>query len=151
MESDMKSQKFSLKDSLEKRDRMKSLGASFLVSVTEDILIKMEALNITKSMIAQKLKTSKSHISQVLSGSRNMTLKTVSDIYYVLGYVPNIELKKINDATIAPLKTTTHTSFITKSESLVVVMEERDSTASKKDLSALVQARIESTSWICPQ
>ena len=58
---------------------------SYLFRVTEDILIAMEDLGITKSELANKLGISRPRISQLLKGSSNMTIGTLSDIAYELG------------------------------------------------------------------
>ena len=58
---------------------------SYLFRVTEDILVAMEDLGITRSELAKKLGISKSRISQLLKGSSNMTIGTLSDIAYELG------------------------------------------------------------------
>lgn len=55
-----------------------------ILDVTELILEKMEQKGISKSKLAEMLNTNKSHITQLLRGSRNMTLRTVSDIFFKL-------------------------------------------------------------------
>lgn len=73
-----------LKD--ENRNRARDLArGSYLFRVTEDILIAMEDLGITKSELANKLGISKPRISQLLKGSSNMTIGTLSDIAHELG------------------------------------------------------------------
>ena len=70
----------------ENSNRARDLArGSYLFRVTEDILIAMEDLGITKSELAKKLGISKSRISQLLRGSSNMTIGTLSDIAYALG------------------------------------------------------------------
>jgi len=61
-------------------------------NVTEDILVILEDMEISKVDLAKKLGKSKSYISQVLSGARNMTLGTLSDICFALGFKPEIRL-----------------------------------------------------------
>jgi transcriptional regulator with XRE-family HTH domain len=55
-----------------------------ILDVTELVLEKMENKGISKSKLAEMLGTNKSHITQLLRGSRNMTLRTVSDIFFEL-------------------------------------------------------------------
>ena len=64
-----------------------------ILDVTELIIEKMEQKRLNKSQLARMLNTNKSHITQLLRGSRNMTLRTVSDIFFGLDY------KLIIDAT----------------------------------------------------
>jgi len=47
---------------------------------------------MTKADLARALTTSKSNVTQLLSGDRNMTLTTLSDIASALGLSPNIYL-----------------------------------------------------------
>jgi transcriptional regulator with XRE-family HTH domain len=58
---------------------------SYLFRVTEDILIAMEDLGISKSELAKRLGKSKPRITQLLSGGSNMTIGTLSDIAFELG------------------------------------------------------------------
>ncbi|MHA2937113.1 helix-turn-helix domain-containing protein [Vibrio sp. RC27] len=61
-------------------------------NVTEDLLVMLEDLNISKAELARRLGKSKSYVSQVLSGSRNMTLGSFSDICFALGFKPEIKI-----------------------------------------------------------
>lgn len=62
--------------------------------VTAEILQVMEGSGITKSKLASELKCSKSHVSRLLSGDRNMTLDTLSDIALVLEMHFSVSLTK---------------------------------------------------------
>ena len=53
---------------------------------TEVISSLMEKEGVHKSELADRMESSKAHISQLLSGSRNMTIHTLSDLCYSLGY-----------------------------------------------------------------
>lgn len=55
-----------------------------ILDVTESILDKMDELNVNNSELAQKLGTSKSHVSKLLDGKRNMTLRTLAAVGHVL-------------------------------------------------------------------
>lgn len=59
-----------------------------ITEVTEAVWKVMQKAGVTKSELAQKMQTTKGHVSQVLSGSRNMTLRTLSDICFALGNRP---------------------------------------------------------------
>ncbi len=61
-------------------------------NVTEDLLVIMEDMEVTKSELSRRLGKSKSYVSQVLSGSRNMTLGSFSDICFALGFKPEVKL-----------------------------------------------------------
>jgi len=55
-----------------------------IFDVTEMIEILMEDKKINKSKLAQLLSVSISNVSQMLNGTKNMTLRTVSDILFHL-------------------------------------------------------------------
>jgi transcriptional regulator with XRE-family HTH domain len=57
---------------------------SLMMNVTEDILVTMEDKNISKASLAKLLDKSKAFVTQMLGGSRNMTLRTLSDIAFAL-------------------------------------------------------------------
>lgn len=56
-----------------------------LAEVAEEIWAKLEQAGLNKTELAERMGASKGHVSQVLSGSRNMTLRTLSDICFALG------------------------------------------------------------------
>lgn len=74
--------------------RRNSSSEELTFDVTEDILIIMEDKGITKKDLANKLGKSKAYVSQVLSGSKNMTLKTLSDLCFALGVKPLVEFEE---------------------------------------------------------
>lgn len=59
-------------------------------NVTEDILVALEDLSVSKKELARRLGKSRSYITQILSGARNMTLGTLSDICFALGVKPKV-------------------------------------------------------------
>ena len=66
-----------------------------ILDVTELIFEKMEERGLNKSQLASMLDTTKSHVTQLLRGSRNMTLRTVSDIFFNLDC--EIAIKAVGD------------------------------------------------------
>ncbi len=81
------------------------------LEATEKISALMEVSNVTKSELARRTGNSKAYITQVLAGSRNVTVHTLAALAFALGYrielhatplavansveVPSIELSKI--------------------------------------------------------
>jgi len=63
-----------------------------IYNVTEDILVLMNALGVSKTDLAERMNTSKSNVSQLLDGGRNMTLGTFSDMCFALGVCPSINI-----------------------------------------------------------
>ena len=53
----------------------------------------MEKEDVTKAELAKRLGKSKAFVTQMLSGSRNMTIHTLADVAFVLGY--KIELDPV--------------------------------------------------------
>ena len=58
---------------------------ALILEVTEAIWELMEKHGRSKAELAKALGTSKSNITQLLDGSRNMTLGTLSDLAFALG------------------------------------------------------------------
>lgn len=71
------------------------------MNVTEDILIQMEDMEVTKADLADRLGKTRAYVSQLLSGSRNMTLRTLSDICYVLNVKLSVSLEDVARTSIA--------------------------------------------------
>jgi len=46
----------------------------------------MNRLNLSKSQLAKRIGVTKAHITQLLSGSRNMTLRTLADLMHAMGH-----------------------------------------------------------------
>jgi len=63
-----------------------------IYNVTEDLLVQMEQLSVTKLELARRLGKSRSYVTQMLSGARNMTLGSLSDVCFALGFTPDIQL-----------------------------------------------------------
>lgn len=61
-------------------------------NVTEDILVALEDLQMSKKELANRLGKSRAYVSQLLSGARNMTLGSLSDICFAIGMKPKINL-----------------------------------------------------------
>ncbi|HHQ6597621.1 TPA: helix-turn-helix domain-containing protein [Serratia fonticola] len=78
-----------------------SASEELTFNVTEDILILMEDREISKTDLANKLGKTKAYISQLLSGSKNMTLKTLSDVCHAIGVKPAVEFIEVEQVTIS--------------------------------------------------
>lgn len=53
---------------------------------------------LTQSQIAELIGVDKSTISKILNGKGNLTLKTIGDISWAVGLVPDIDFKKKDSA-----------------------------------------------------
>jgi transcriptional regulator with XRE-family HTH domain len=71
---------------------------SLMMNITEDILVAMEDKNISKANLAKLLDKSKAFVTQMLGGSRNMTLRSLSDIAFALDMEVSIKLIPRKDA-----------------------------------------------------
>ena len=76
-----------LTDRLERSPKEKRLleQERLILEVTELICGIMEEERISRSELAKRLQKSKGHVSQLLDGSRNMTLRTLAEILSALG------------------------------------------------------------------
>ncbi len=57
-----------------------------ILDMTELLSAAMEDKGITKSELAKRLGKTKGFVTQVLSGNRNLTLRTIADIADALGF-----------------------------------------------------------------
>jgi DNA-binding Xre family transcriptional regulator len=64
-----------------------------ITEVTETIWKVMEESGINKTDLANRIGATKGHVSQVLNGSRNMTLRTLADICFALELKPTFDVK----------------------------------------------------------
>jgi DNA-binding Xre family transcriptional regulator len=83
---------FSQPKTFTEADQKRYQRENLILNTTEDLLIAMEERGISKADLAARLSKTKSCISQMLSGKRNMTLRTLSDICFELGIEPHIDL-----------------------------------------------------------
>jgi len=72
-----------LEQSIENRRVYSQEG--LILEISELIWGELEKRNWNQARLAQELGKSKAHVSQLLNGSRNMTLRTLSDIAFALG------------------------------------------------------------------
>lgn len=70
---------------------------TLITEATEALWIALERAGINKSELAERLGATKGYVSQVLSGSRNMTLRTLSDICFALGATPHVRVSVESD------------------------------------------------------
>jgi len=61
-------------------------------NVTEDVLLVLEDLGVSKKELSSRLGKSRSYVTQMLSGARNMTLGSLSDICFSLGVKPKVNI-----------------------------------------------------------
>ena len=57
-----------------------------IFETTERLCELMELQGVSRTELAKRLGTSKGYVTQLLDGSANMTLRTLSDVYLALGY-----------------------------------------------------------------
>jgi transcriptional regulator with XRE-family HTH domain len=75
-----------------------------ILSTTERICEIMERDGVSRKCLADAMGTSKSFVSQLLDGSRNMTLRTLSDVFLSLGYAVHVHTGSIGATITAPVQ-----------------------------------------------
>jgi transcriptional regulator with XRE-family HTH domain len=65
-----------------------------IVDAAEEIWGAMEREHVSKSDLAKFLGKSKAYVTQTLSGSRNMTLRTFASLAHFLGYDVEVSLRE---------------------------------------------------------
>ena len=81
-------------DRLSRDPEMRRLLAQeqLMLEVSESILEEMERLDVTQAELAERLGKTRGFVSQLLSGERNMTLRTLADLCWGVGVVPSLDL-----------------------------------------------------------
>lgn len=59
-----------------------------IFNVTQDILVAMDDLGVSKSELAKRLGKQNARISKLLNGSSNMTIGTLAEVIHALGLTP---------------------------------------------------------------
>src|SRR5687767_3852251 len=62
----------------------------------------MEEKNVSRKELADRLGKSKAHVSQLLDGEQNMTLRTLSDLFVALGVAAHIHCGPLEATTRPP-------------------------------------------------
>lgn len=77
-----------------------------ITDVAEEIWGAMRVNGVTKADLAKALGCSKSHITQILNGRRNMTLRSLADICFHLKLQPSLLLRRVSSEGGAPREKT---------------------------------------------
>lgn len=64
-----------------------------IYNVTEDLLVLLEKVGVSKVELSRRLGRSRAYVSQLLDGSRNMTLGTLADICFALGGIAKVSFE----------------------------------------------------------
>ena len=73
-----------------------------ILEATEMIYGIMQEDNVTKAELAERLGRSKGYVTQLLNGTANMTLRTLSDVCVALGRNLNLETGPLSLSSTAP-------------------------------------------------
>ena len=76
------------------RNRRLLRQEELILDVTERLSEALSQEGITKAELAKRLGKTKGFVSQILSGGRNLTLRTIADVADSLGYRISIQLGK---------------------------------------------------------
>lgn len=77
-------------------DRRLFAQEGFVLAITESVCELMELQGVSKKELAKKLGTNQSHVTMLLNGTRELSLRTLADIIFYLDADSEvgIELKK---------------------------------------------------------
>ena len=73
------------------------LEEKLILGVTNIISELMEAQGLRKTDLAERVNCNKGYITKLLDGTKNMTLKTVSNVFFELGYTLAVEAVLIEE------------------------------------------------------
>ncbi len=66
-----------------------------ILAITEAISELLEETGVSRADLARRLGKSKGFVSQILAGDRNLTLRTIADVFDALGHALSIEARPI--------------------------------------------------------
>ena len=75
-----------------REEEMANAREELIFNLTEDLLLIMEDNGFGKAQLAQQSGKTRACCTQLLNGSRNMTLDTFSDVCFALNVKPEIRL-----------------------------------------------------------
>ena len=75
------------------------LSVSFLNTVAQT----MQELDVSKAELADRLGCSRANVTQLLSGNRNVTLHTMSDLAVALGRRVTVDLQPLDEVDFQPI------------------------------------------------
>lgn len=82
-----------------------------IVEASDCICDELERQNLSRATLAERLGRSKAYVTQMLNGSRNMTLRTLADAAYALGKHVRIQFEDpdesenwTDDAAVTPYR-----------------------------------------------
>ena len=73
-----------------------------ILEATELLHHLLQQSGINRADLARRLGRSKGHVTQLLNGDRNMTLRTLSDLAYVLGHRIQMGAQPLNAVAMRP-------------------------------------------------
>lgn len=83
-----------------------------ILEVTMALFGSMGKAEISKSQLAERLGKSPAFVTQILSGGRNLTLRTIADVADALGSKVTIHMSRPEDfAIVVPFETETFTNW----------------------------------------
>jgi transcriptional regulator with XRE-family HTH domain len=91
-------------DRLAKSDNLKKLFAHdvAMLSITSALIEEMQNQSVSRLDLAKRIGKSKGFVSQVLSGSRNMTVRTIADIALALGKeISGVQLRDVGTSNVS--------------------------------------------------
>ena len=68
-----------------KENQCLALEEDLILHVTTRICQLMEQKSVSRSELAKELRVTRAYVTGLLSGSRNMTLRTLADVFFALG------------------------------------------------------------------
>lgn len=89
-----------LDEGLDREDLRLDAQEDLILDVTEAILEAMEDRGTSRADLARKLDVTRAHVTQVLSGERNMTLRTLADFAFAVDRRVGVHLRPLRSASL---------------------------------------------------
>ena len=105
-----------------------------IVGVTESVVCAMQEAGLNQTQIAARIGKSRGHVSRLLDGTRNMTLRSLADMLWACG-------KEVSDLHLSPLGVSFLPADMLVTDSALVTSSEQWDVASTHSRAMEVDAR----------
>ena len=80
------------------REKLLFQQEHLILRATEELCRTMDEERLSKASVAERIGKSKAFVTQVLSGRRNMTLRTLAELAWACGHAVDLRLTKTSQA-----------------------------------------------------
>ena len=112
-----------------------------ILEAAEEITAAMAEQGLTRANLAERIGSSRANVTRLLSGSRNMTLRSLAKLAHACGYRAEVQLAELHDEVFVPVESSV-TRVVAAGRVPVPVFRSSDAFQHTMDLLPAVAARV---------